>query len=251
MDIEDLIQSKKVLLFDLDNTLCNLDEAVILARREAYYHGERLGALSNGGDLAARNALRDKVKLVLNEPPEPILYDTSGKAQSKETWLDLLQPLGIDNPIAALRAGATYERRRMEEMKPLPEIRKFLEIVKRSHRLYIVADGNPAHQRQSLRRMRLDEAVHGVFFEEEIGLSRPDPALFQELLKLMKAKPEETAFAGDNLYTDIAGAKAAGMFAIWRKPETASRRPDDPTPDFELSSFLELFPRLERRMGER
>ena len=48
--------------------------------------------------------------------------------------MELLKPLGIDNRMAALRAATTYERRRMEELKPLPETRKFLEIVRRSHR---------------------------------------------------------------------------------------------------------------------
>jgi putative hydrolase of the HAD superfamily len=251
MDIEDLIQSKKALFFDLDNTLCNHDEAVQLARREAYFHGERLGALSGGGDLAARNVLRERVKQVLNQPPEPALYDQSGGAQSRETWTALLQPLGIDNPMAALRAGTTYERRRMEESKPLPEIRKFLEIVKRSHRLYILAEGSVAHQRQALRRMRLDEAVHGVFFEEELGLRRPDVALFHKLLELADVRPEDAVFAGDDPVTDLPGAKAAGLFTIWRKTDSADRRTGPTAPDFELESFLELFPRLERRMGDR
>jgi HAD superfamily hydrolase (TIGR01509 family) len=252
MDIEDLIHSKKVLIFDLDNTLCNHDESVQLARKEGYFHGERLAALSGGGDLAARNALREQVKKVLAEPPEPILLDQTGLAHSPETWRELLKPLGVDNRMAALRAATTYERRRMEELKPLPETRKFLEIVRRSHRLYILADGSVAHQRQSLRRMRMDEAVHGVFFEEELGLHRPDPALFKKLLELTNAQPEEAVFAGDNLKTDIPGAKAAGLFTIWRKLDPTARRTDaDPAPDFEVDSFLELFPRLERRMGDR
>ena len=250
MDIEELIQSKKVLVFDLDNTLCNHDESVELARREAYFHGERLAALSGGGTLDARYALRDLVKQKLAEPPEPILSDKSGLASSPETWMELLKPLGIDNRMAAIRAGTTYERRRMEELKPLPETRKFLEIVKRSHRVYILADGPPSYQRQALRRMRMDEAVTGILYEEELGFRRPDPALFHKVLEVTKAAPDEAVFAGDDLQADIPGAKAAGLFTIWRKPEKSKgRTPSDPVPDFEADTFLELFPRLERRMG--
>ena len=250
MDIEELIQSKTVLIFDLDNTLCNHDESVALARREGYFHAERLAALSGGGTLEARNVLRERVKQALSEPSEAVLYDKTGLAGSPETWMELLKPLGIDNRMAALRAATTYERRRMEELKPLPETRKFLEIVKRSHRLYILAEGPPAYQRQALRRMRMDEAVHGVFFEEELGLHRPDPNLFRKRMELTNARLEEAVFAGDDLKTDIPGAKAAGIFTLWRKPEGAPKRTDaDPAPDVEVESFLELFPRLERRMG--
>ncbi|MBW3623230.1 MAG: HAD family hydrolase [Armatimonadetes bacterium] len=250
MDIEDIIQSKKVLIFDLDNTLCNHDESVELARREGYFHGERLAALSGGGTLEDRNALREHVKRVLNAPPEPILSDQTGKASSPETWMELLKPLGIDNRMAAVRAATTYERRRMEELKPLPETRKFLEIVRRSQRIYFLIEGPPSYQRQALRRMRMDEGVTGIFYEEELGLHRPDPELFRKLLELTKARPDEAVFAGDDLQRDIPGAKAAGMFTIWRKPsKDATRSPSDPVPDFEVNSFLELFPRLERRMG--
>lgn len=250
MDIEDIIQSKKVLIFDFDNTLCNHDESVSLARREAYYHAERLASLSGDGTLEARNVLRERVKEVLNAPPEPILSDKTGRASSPETWMELLKPLGIDNRMAAIRAGNTYERRRMEELKPLPETRKFLEIVRRSQRIYILAEGQQSYQRQALRRMRMDEGITGIFYEEELGLHRPDPTLFHKLLELTKAQPEEAVFAGDDLTHDIPGAKAAGMFTIWRKLNPGDKRsPADPVPDFEVESFLELFPRLERRMG--
>ncbi len=252
MDIEELIQSKTVLIFDLDNTLCNHDESVELARREGYFHGERLAALSGSATLEERSAIRDRTKEILAQPPEPILSDQTGKASAVETWMELLLPLGIENRMAALRAAKTYERRRMEELKPLPEVRKFLEIVKRSHRLYILAQGPVAYQKQALRRMRMDEAVHGVFYEEELGLHRPDPALFRKLLELTKAPPDEAVFAGDDPGADFAGAKAAGLYTLWRRPDPKNRRPESASPaDYELASFLELFPRLERRMGER
>jgi len=227
---------------------------VQLARREAYFHAERLGALSDGGDLAARRAMRERVKAVLSEPPEPVLFDQTGRAHSVETWAALLKPLGIEGRMAPMRAAAAFERRRMEEMKPLPEVKKFLEIVKRSHRLYILAGGDSAHQKLVLRRMRMDEMVDAIVYEEELGLRRPDRALFEKVLDRAGAKAKEAAFAGDDPCIDLSGAKAAGIFTIWRRtegPRTRGEVPPADAADYVVESFLELFPRLERRMGER
>ena len=199
---------------------------------------------------AFAEVLRERIKEVLAGPPAPVLYDQTGLAHAPDTWLDLLRPLGIDNRMAAIRAANTYERRRMEEMKPLPEIRKFLEIIRRSLRVVILADGAAAHQKSSLRRMRMDELAHVLLFDEEIGLKPPDPALFRAVLGRIDAAPEEAAFAGDDAAIDLPGAKAVGIFTILRRLEGAPVVPA-PAADFAVDTFLELFPRLERRMGDR
>jgi HAD superfamily hydrolase (TIGR01509 family) len=61
---------------------------------------------------------------------------------------------------------------------------------------------------------RLDVAV----FSSEVGLRKPDPAIFLHALGALGLEPGAALFVGDTLATDIAGAAAAGMHtcqAVW------------------------------------
>lgn len=52
---------------------------------------------------------------------------------------------------------------------------------------------------------------------------KPLPFAFQRSLAILKAKPEETAMIGDQLFMDILGANLVGIFSIfvkYRTPET-------------------------------
>ncbi len=62
---------------------------------------------------------------------------------------------------------------------------------------------------------------HGVLqyfsycvFSDETGVSKPHERAFVTALDALGAAPEETVHIGDIEWTDIAGAKAAGMYAI-------------------------------------
>lgn len=49
----------------------------------------------------------------------------------------------------------------------------------------------------------------------DVGLAKPDPAPFFRALTDLKVDPEDAIFVGDTMATDIAGARAAGMRAIF------------------------------------
>ncbi len=51
-------------------------------------------------------------------------------------------------------------------------------------------------------------------FSFETGLSKPDPRIFKEALRLAKCEPHEAVMVGDKLIDDIAPAKIVGMNAI-------------------------------------
>ncbi|MEM3011015.1 MAG: HAD-IA family hydrolase, partial [Candidatus Bathyarchaeia archaeon] len=49
----------------------------------------------------------------------------------------------------------------------------------------------------------------------EVGWRKPHPKIFQEALRRLGAKAEETVFVGDNPIDDVQGAKNVGMKAIF------------------------------------
>lgn len=76
-------------------------------------------------------------------------------------------------------------------------------------------------------------------YSDEVGVYKPHPKIFEVALKGLKTKPEETIHVGDIIETDIKGAKAFGMKAVWigdlrnKKSETIS-------PDFTIKDLYEI-----------
>ncbi|MCK4953544.1 HAD family hydrolase, partial [Candidatus Bathyarchaeota archaeon] len=59
-----------------------------------------------------------------------------------------------------------------------------------------------------------------MFFSDEVGIRKPDPQIFQMAAKKLKVKPCEIIHVGDNLKSDIWGAKNAGLKTIYFSTET-------------------------------
>ena len=54
-----------------------------------------------------------------------------------------------------------------------------------------------------------------MVIEGEFGHGKPSPRIFAHALSAVGLEPHEAWHVGDNLYADIAGARAAGIHAAW------------------------------------
>jgi HAD superfamily hydrolase (TIGR01549 family) len=59
----------------------------------------------------------------------------------------------------------------------------------------------------------LGGAVDAVVTSAEVGVEKPQSAIFQAALERIGRRPEEALFVGDSLETDVLGARAAGIRA--------------------------------------
>jgi len=70
-----------------------------------------------------------------------------------------------------------------------------------------------------LRRFLEDQGVAEYFdamiFSDEVGVRKPDPRIFHLTAEKLKVKPCDVAHVGDNLKSDVWGAKNAGFQAIY------------------------------------
>jgi FMN phosphatase YigB (HAD superfamily) len=85
------------------------------------------------------------------------------------------------------------------------------------YRLGIISDSglSVGHTlRQFLKRDGLLECFTCTTFSDEVGVSKPHPRIFQFTLDRLSAQPHEAVHVGDLTHSDIAGAKAIGMFAV-------------------------------------
>ncbi|MFN2138121.1 MAG: HAD-IIA family hydrolase [Candidatus Promineifilaceae bacterium] len=87
---------------------------------------------------------------------------------------------------------------------------------------------------------------------EPITVGKPGPLIFEYALQRLNAQKENTAMVGDRLTTDIAGAKAAGLWAILVLSGIATREDIAGSayqPDFVYADIAELGQALERAAG--
>jgi putative hydrolase of the HAD superfamily len=86
----------------------------------------------------------------------------------------------------------------------------------REHGLRVVAVSNwDASLPQVLGRVGLADALDGVVSSAAVGAAKPDPAIFEAALTVVGAAPGEALHIGDSLEEDVAGARAAGIAAVW------------------------------------
>lgn len=77
--------------------------------------------------------------------------------------------------------------------------------------------------RKVLDRHRILEFFTSTVFSDEIGFNKPHRVMFETALRELGARPSEAVHVGDLLETDIAGAKAMGMKAIWKSQRSQQR----------------------------
>ena len=92
-----------------------------------------------------------------------------------------------------------------------------------------------------LQRQRIEASGMREFFREilitgEIGLSKPDPEIFQLIAKRLDVFPEECLFVGDSVQYDIIGAASAGMKTVI----FSANRTDTKVADYEAENIREL-----------
>jgi putative hydrolase of the HAD superfamily len=70
-----------------------------------------------------------------------------------------------------------------------------------------------------LPRLLDETALRGHFevvvYSAEVGVEKPHPAIFEELLGALKLPPEDVLHVGDSRRDDVEGALAVGMQAMW------------------------------------
>lgn len=82
-------------------------------------------------------------------------------------------------------------------------------------RFGIVTNGELGFQTSKLDAVLLLERLDAVIASGEVGVAKPDAAIFTRACERLGVRPDEAAMVGDRLRTDAIGAAAAGLSAVW------------------------------------
>ena len=116
-----------------------------------------------------------------------------------------------------------YRTRYMQSWREVRGATALLHALKPQVRIGIVSNNLAREQHDKLRFCGFDRHLDAIVISEEAGVAKPDPAIFRQALERLSVDAAETVMIGDAWATDIAGARAAGVRAIWFNPHGTSR----------------------------
>ena len=91
-----------------------------------------------------------------------------------------------------------------------PEVSEVLKSLRTRFRLYALSNGNA-----DLKRCGLAEFFDGHVSAISAGAAKPDARIFAHLARTAGVSAAEVLHIGDDPYTDVHGARQAGMQVLW------------------------------------
>lgn len=233
------MEAAKALFFDLNGTLLDGSEHQEAVRRTCV----DVAAAQPGLDAARLLVANSEVwrKYWPDVEDRWTLGVLDGATVSFEGWRRTLRACGFDDDSLARLARDALRRHERQTVRLFDDVQELLASLSRMRLpLALVTNGASDTQRDALRVLGIEQRFGAVVVSGEVGIAKPDPAVFAIALDRLGVKPESVWHVGDSLAADVVGAQAAGITAIWLNRGGPRRRDADPKPDHELRSLTEL-----------
>ena len=212
------------LFFDLGYTLIN-EEAAQMGRLS-----QVSDSLRQRGIEASPDELRDALEAASARfDPNP--------------FRSLLLPFTDDEDVIAfVRSSGRYPK---ELESPYPQTQPLLEHLAEQYKLGIIANQPPGTD-ERLARYGIARYFQVCVSSGDVGVSKPDPAIFHLALQQAGCAPEDALMIGDRLDNDIRPAKALGFRAVrilqgpgrLQQPRDAAETPDATAADLDELAHL-------------
>ena len=93
------------------------------------------------------------------------------------------------------------------------QVRDFVAGLRPAHATAILSNSADGARREEQRRFGFEELVDIIVYSHEVGLAKPDPAIFELTRSLLGVEPEEIVFLDDH-YGHVEAARACGWHAV-------------------------------------
>ena len=151
----------------------------------------------------------------------------------EERFRRLLAAAGAPaRPEAVVAAAARYRDLYVASRRPVPGAVAILAALARRVRLGVVSNNILAEQESKLDQFGMRGLVGALVVSADVGVSKPDPAIFEIALTQLGVTAGETVMVGDSWASDIVGATRAGLRAVWLN------RTGEPCPDPTLATEI-------------
>jgi len=129
----------------------------------------------------------------------------------------------------------------------VPGALALLKALKPHYRIGVVTNNRTLEQQEKLAQLGMTHLIDALITSEDVGVTKPNPRIYQVALERLQSRPAETVMVGDNWVADVVGALEAGIRPVWLNRFAGTRLPADVT---ELTSLEPLDDVLQKITGQ-
>ncbi|ACL40227.1 HAD-superfamily hydrolase, subfamily IA, variant 1 [Pseudarthrobacter chlorophenolicus A6] len=219
--LETRVGTVRGVLFDIDDTLVDLEYSMTTALREVSEHllpGLDQSGWERFGRIFTHETTHYYDQYLAGELTFNEQRLLRGRAALGHFGIELADGEESHQWLSA------YIQKQPSYVKPFPDVLPLLDVLDRAGIPYGAVSNNVHdYQRAKLDGAGLERVAHLVG-TDTLGVAKPNPAIYLEGVRLLGTAPSETLYVGDNMLLDAEGSTAAGLQGVWlnRNAETAA-----------------------------
>lgn len=121
----------------------------------------------------------------------------------------------------------------------LPGAETTIQYLAAKYPLTIISNGFIEVQHEKIAHSGLEKFFTHIVLSEDVGCQKPNPHIFEIALQRNRIRAEEAIMIGDSWYSDIQGAKRAGIDQLWINKDTQNQ-PKDQTATFVVKDITDI-----------
>ena len=174
-------------------------------------------------------------------------HDTSNHYYSLATirktrtvrWRKFLENLHLPNDFAEKLTDFYVETYRCVDAS-ISDALPVVQACRKKFRIGIVSNAFPDVQYYKLEAIGLRDLFECITLSEEIGVRKPNPAIFLKACADLQVIPKNSLYVGDSYANDIVGSHAAGLASCWFNPGNLPLPVGGDVPDYVVTSLREV-----------
>jgi putative hydrolase of the HAD superfamily len=214
------MKAYKHIFFDLDHTLWDYEKNSNEALGELFlkYQLNKLGINSC-----------DHFNICFEKVNQSLWSDFNQNKISRDTireqrFLRILNQFEIDDRKLSDQLSDEYLMLCPTKPHLMPYTLEVLDYLKDHYQLHILTNGFKDVQKLKLEKSRLHPYFSTVVTSDSAGYKKPMSSIFKFAIDKAEARKNESIMIGDNLQTDIMGARNFGMDTVYFNPKKAKHK---------------------------
>ena len=216
----DKINTYKHIFFDLDHTLWDYEKNSneVLGELFLKYQLDHLGIK----DLEDFNQCFETINRSLWSDYNKNKISRDGIREQR--FLKILKEFEINDEDLSAKLSTEYLMLCPTKAHLMPYTLEVLDYLSKHYQLHILTNGFNDVQKIKLEKSKLHPYFSTVVTSDTAGYKKPMSSIFKYAIDLAEARKHESIMIGDNLQTDIMGARNFGMDTIFFNPKRENHK---------------------------
>jgi FMN hydrolase / 5-amino-6-(5-phospho-D-ribitylamino)uracil phosphatase len=218
----------RAICFDLDNTLWDVWPVIVRAEQKMYdFLAQRYPRVVANVTIEMMRSAREQTAAAYPQMRHDFTF------LRKQTLRDHAREFGYAEAMAEEAFDAFIQAR--NEVDLYADVLPALEQLRTRYRLFTASNGNA-----DLGQIGIAHFFERTIAARQVGALKPDPAIFHKVIEGTDLQAHDVVYVGDDPLLDIAGARGAGMQAIWIDRQGSDWPPEIEPAAYTVRSLAEL-----------